>query len=375
MRRRQFLASLAALGVSAPLLAAESITTKTRLGAAWRGPQPGDPYYAGMLVADWANRRLSIRYALRLPTRPHGLVAEPDGGLLVCGVRPGGWLLRCDGEGKLRQQVALGQEGEARLNGHAVYRADAALIYTTETDGRSGQGLIGVREAASLKKIAEWPSGGLEPHQLLLDDAGRLMVANGGIPRTAEDKKYDLSRMDSSLVCMDGETGAIREKWTLPDRRLSLRHLAWAAHGEGGNGRRLGVAMQAEHDDPASRAGAPSLAVLEGGRLLMVGEPPTGGGGYAGDIAPVWAGGFAVSNNQAGLALGWRPASPGQIQPLVQMEETYALAPWADGPSPGGLLVATAPGLIRWHPTEKPLFLAWPQPMALDNHWVSFPAA
>ena len=31
---------------------------------------------------------------------------------------------------------------------------------------------------------------------------------------------------------------------------------------------------------------------------------------------------------------------------------------------------ATALGLGRWHPRAPPMLLPWPQPMALDNHWV-----
>ena len=30
----------------------------------------------------------------------------------------------------------------------------------------------------------------------------------------------------------------------------------------------------------------------------------------------------------------------------------------------------SALGLVRWHPSAKPLLIPWPQPMAMDNHWV-----
>jgi hypothetical protein len=32
--------------------------------------------------------------------------------------------------------------------------------------------------------------------------------------------------------------------------------------------------------------------------------------------------------------------------------------------------MACGAGLARWHPTEGAAMLRWPQPMALDNHWV-----
>ena len=94
------------------------------------------------------------------------------------------------------------------------------------------------------------------------------------------------------------------------------------------------------------------------------------GHGYAGDITPAYNGGFAVSSNKAGLAQLWHPSMPDQLTAIVQLQEAYALTAWA-GPQPGGgVLVATAPGLVRWHPSAKPAFVPWPEPMALDNHWV-----
>ena len=241
------------------------------------------------------------------------------------------------------------------------------VLYTTETDGKIGTGRIGVRDRRTLKKLDEWASHGREPHQLLLDEDGHLMVANGGIPRTAADKKYDLHLMDSSLVRLDGKNGSLRRQWTLDDPRLSLRHLAWSRSPATGK-TTLGIAMQAEHEEAAKRAAAPILAVLDGD-TLSVPTRSNDGVGYAGDITAALSGGFALSSNQAGLAQLWQPAAPDRLTPIVELQEAYALTSW-DGPNPGGgVLVATALGLVRWHPTAKPLLLPWPQKMALDNHW------
>ncbi len=57
------------------------------------------------------------------------------------------------------------------------------------------------------------------------------------------------------------------------------------------------------------------------------------------------------------------------MPPLVRMTEAYALTSWRGAGSSGGVLVATALGLVRSHPLLKPVALPWPQPMALDNHW------
>ena len=117
------------------------------------------------------------------------------------------------------------------------------------------------------------------------------------------------------------------------------------------------------------RAAAPILAVLDGDELLIP-TRSTAGAGYAGDIAAAGDGGFALSSNAVGVAELWQPKRPDKLTPIVEMPEAYALSSWG-GPKPGGgVLVASALGLVRWHPTAKPMLLSWPEKMALDNHWV-----
>ena len=183
------------------------------IGAAWRGARDNDPNFAGTLVADWEARTLRFGYTVPLPSRPHGLMAEADGGLLVCCARPGTWMLRCDGQGKLMQHIDVQGEGECRLGGHVIASANGEQLYTTETDFSTGKGKIGVRDRRSLRKIAEWDTHGLDPHQLLLDAQGHLFVANGGIPRTPSDRKFDIHRMDASLVHIDSTNGRLLGKW------------------------------------------------------------------------------------------------------------------------------------------------------------------
>ncbi|HEY0954606.1 MAG TPA: DUF1513 domain-containing protein [Roseateles sp.] len=364
--RRGFLCTLAALGL-APHARADTGTATTLIGACWRGPKAGDTHHAGVLAADWERGTLSIRYQVPLPGRPHGLVAEAGGGLLVNGLRPGAWLLRCDGAGQVTQRLDVEKESATvRLSGHVAMGAD--VLYTTEIDYRNHQGRIGVRDRATLNKLDEWASGGIEPHQALLDEAGHLLVANGGVRRTWSDQKIDLARMDSSLARLDGRTGRTLGLWKLSDARLSQRHIAWSRPPQGGRPW-LGIAMQAEHSDPVARATAPILAVFDG-ENLSIPTRDNDGHGYAGDISAAYNGGFALSSNKAGVAKLWHPGEPDKLSAIVEMEESYALADWP-GPQPGGgVLVATAFGLVRWHIATKGTFLRWPQPMALDNHWV-----
>ncbi|WP_412479416.1 DUF1513 domain-containing protein [Azonexus sp. IMCC34839] len=370
MQRREFLKLTAVCGMLAHagrgIAGSAEDPQRALIAAAWRGPNPTDTYHAGVLVADWARKKLEIAYSVPLPTRPHGLTPEADGSLLVVGVRPGTWLMRIAPDGQVASQLTMENEASVLLNGHVAIGQGGDVVYTTETDFSSGHGKIGVRDRVTFKKLDEWESGGKEPHQLLIDDRGRLVVANGGIARTRTDQKYDLARMDSSLTRLDERSGKILQQWTAGDSRLSLRHLAWSEAPDGT--RRLGIAMQAEHDSAEQRRMAPILAVLEGDELRIPSRSGEGVG-YAGDLAAAYNGGFVLSSNQVGRALLWHPGAPEKLVPVVELPESYAMAEW-HGPKPGGgVLVSTALGMVRWHPTAKPIFLAWPKPMALDNHW------
>lgn len=370
IHRRQFMLAIAA-GVAAGSLPGRVLATQNprqaTLAAAWRGPEKNAPYFAGTLVADWDARKLGIGFSVPLPARPHGLLPESNGSLLVVAARPGTWLLRCDDKGDVMHRMMLDEQEPIRLNGHAIAAANGEVLLTTETDHRNGRGRIGVRDRNTFKKLDEWDTHGIDPHQLLLDHAGQVIVANGGVPRTLADKKHQLHRMDASIVRLDATNGKLLRQWRLDDSRLSLRHLAWS-HTPVDDKAYLGIAIQAEHERPDERAEAPILAVLDGDRLFV----PTranDGIGYAGDIAAAYNGGFVLSSNQAGLAQLWHPTRSDKLTPVVKIEEAYALASWAGPGKGGGVLVATAAGLARSHPSAKPELLPWPQPMALDNHW------
>ena len=369
-RRRTLQAMAAALAATTLPTQARAAANATRavIGAAWRGPRASDPNFAGTLVADWAARTLSFGYTVPLPSRPHGLMAEADGGLLVCSARPGTWMLRCDGQGKVVTRIDVQGEGECRLGGHVIASADGEQLYTTETDFSTGKGKIGVRERRSLRKIAEWDTHGLDPHQLLLDAHGHLFVANGGIPRTPSDRKFDIHRMDASLVHVDTSNGSLLGKWKVDDARLSLRHMAWSRPPQDPDAL-LGIAMQAEHDLEAERRLAPILAVFDGKRLSIPTQE-NDGIGYAGDIAPALHDGFALSSHQADVANLWHPGLPERMRPIIELKAPYALSGWHGAQDGGGIVVATAYGLGSWHPSTPPNLLPWPEAMALDNHWI-----
>lgn len=348
--RRRWLAWMAAsalvpLGPSARAEAASA----SRFVAAWEAE-------AGHRVGVLARtpQGLAAQSALEVPTRAHGLWVERGGTLLAAARRPGDWLVRWRPDGQALAWCWI--EAGRAFNGHVIASADGRTLYTAETDLETAEGLIGVRDAASLEKTDEWPTHGMDPHELLADTDGSLVVANGGIPTLPETGrvKVHLDRMDASLVRLDGSDGTLRGQWRLADRRLSLRHMAWGARGQ------LGIALQAEHDRAEDKAAAPLLALFDG-RALRTVEAGHALAGYGGAIA---FGGdrFAVSCPRANGVAMWR--ADGRWDGFTPLSEACALAPAQGGVWAGGreqaLPMAGAGG-------EAAVVAA----LRLDNHWAA----
>jgi len=317
-------------------------------------------YHAGRLSVGAEGAR--VRSRIELPTRAHGLALEADGAVLVAARRPGDWLLRWRPEGGEPQWHWV--DDDRRLNGHVLPSGDGHSVWTTETDQADARGLIGLRDARTLEKTGEWATHGMDPHEMLvlparLGDipAGALVVANGGIPTQSETGRShrDLSRMDPSLVALHPTTGALLGQWRLHDPRLSVRHLAWDPVS-----RRVGIALQAEHDDEAARRDAPLLATWDGSALKA--SPPMAGAlGYGGDVCARAGGGFWLSATRANTLLGLAP--DGAIAERIALPSAGALAAQAGHAWAGGAAAVWSDGHRQ----------AWPAALQIDNHWVSPP--
>lgn len=350
MRRRDWLIRSATLLLAAPGVQARS--SAPRLAAAWDDDQ--GRHHAGWL-APRGGDTLRVQQAIELPTRAHGLWIEADGSLLVVARRPGEWLLRWRTGSAPQWQWS---EPERRLCGHVI--AAHGALFTTEADTDGGAGRVVRRDARSLEPLADWPSHGIDAHQLLLDTDGTLLVANGGVPTRPESGrlKVGLDRMDPSLVRLDAGSGALRGQWRLADPRLSIRHLARHAGGV------VGIALQAEHDDEAARFSAPLLALFDG-QALRTAAQPQALAGYAGDIVATPEG-FALAATRAGAVARW--TSDGQWAGVTPLPEACPLAMEGDELWAGGRAMA-----LRGATEVAPRALA--AAMRLDNHWALAPGS
>jgi len=363
MNRRHWLMGAASGLIGLPQ--ARAVGSPMGIAAGWKC---GAQHQVGVLRRT-ANE-LCVENVLDVPSRPHAVRLQNNGDVLAVGRRPGDWLLRWPRGGE--SVVWQWAEPDRCFNGHVLASADGLCLFTTETDLASGQSLIGVRDAASLEKTAEWPTHGVDAHDLVLDGIGALLVANGGVPAQQETGrlKLRLDAMDSSLVRLQTDTGQLMGQWRLTDRRLSLRHLAWHQHDRQGR-RCLGIALQAEHADVAARAAAPLLALFEDERLHLA-EMPLGVAlaGYGGDMA--CAGSlFAVSCPRADAVALWN--ADGRWQGLFSQKQACALMTTVDSLG-GPVLWSGGQGAVAWHPDRtEALPLAAKPAIQLDNHWSALP--
>lgn len=369
MNRRCWLMMMAACAVATqPVMGAQILASPQsreddqpiQLACTWRTPD--GTYAAGIVQCIAATGDVKIIRQLALPTRAHGVIHEPSGNLLVVARRPGEWLIRMNPNGQELQRQWI--EPDRTFNGHAWYATDGQTLCTSETDSETGQGWIGVRDVNTLEKITEWPTHGMDPHELLTDTEGHWMVANGGIPTLPETgrAKRDLPRMDASLVRLHRHTGELLDQWRLDDPRLSIRHMAWNEQGV------LGLALQAQHDDNATRLSAPILAWLDehGLRIAPPAPADVSLGGYGGDIVGIGST-WVVSSPPTHQLAYWRD---GQWGGVLSLPEACALAHhgshlWAGGKGQA-LWVDEETSRTDVHRIESPSLST----LSLDNHWI-----
>lgn len=340
--RRAFLAGLAA-------------ATLPRLGWA----DAGNPAYVAAAKESEAYLLHGLSAAgdslfrLALPGRGHAACVHPAQPLAVAFARrPGTFalILNCvTGQETARLTPPEGRQ----FNGHGVFSADGARLMTSEVVADGSAGRIGVWETQGWRRIGEWDSGGIGPHDLKRLADGRLVVANGGIATDPKDRtKLNIATMRPNLTLLSTE-GVLLDQLELPAElhQNSIRHLAlsadtvaFAMQWEGeptvavpllglwtpGTAPRLCEAAGAEaftmqgyagsiaFDDTAARV---AITSPRGGAVMVFaadGVPlATHRRADLCGIAPA-TGGFALSDGQGAL---WRLAGAG-LEPLARHDGT-----------------------------------------------------
>ena len=227
----------------------------------------GDFIAAGLL----ADGRVS--FTVPLPERGHDIVRRPVGAeAVIVERRPGNtFIVLSTATHQITRHILV--PANRHLYGHGAFSPDGARFFTVENDFASGEGVIGIHEARDgYRRLGEFRSGGIGPHQLSVSHDGRtITVANGGI-RTHPDtgrSKLNIATMEPNITFLDAASGRIIQKISL---RKGLHHLSIRHFDESGDGH-YAIGMQFEGD---RRLDVPLVALLdrrEGIRFLTAPAP------------------------------------------------------------------------------------------------------
>jgi len=106
--------------------------------------------------------------------------------------------------------------------GHGAFSRDGAVLFATENDLGTGDGLICVRDANTFAEIGFFPTFGKSPHDChLVDDGRTLVVTNGG--GLLGDESADAA---PSVTFVDARSTKLLERLTFDTPRINAGHLA-----------------------------------------------------------------------------------------------------------------------------------------------------
>ncbi len=307
------------------------------------------------------------RFSLTLPDRGHAMAFHPTKPhMVVFARRPGRFAVVIDDEAGVARHRIDAPAGR-HFYGHGVFSPDGRILFATENDVESGQGVIGLYDVGDrYRRVGDYSSHGIGPHEvILMPDGKTLAIANGGI-RTHPDlgrAKLNLDSMTPSLVFTDLASGRQLDRTGLAEKQLSIRHLAMLANG------RVAVAMQYEGPKHAK---VPLVAIHDGETLRTL-DAPDGiqhrMRHYAGSVAVDQTGELiAVSAPRGNLVTFWQGRESRYLG-AVDIEDGCGVAP-ADGPR-AFILTSGAGAVQHVHPLTGDvtgLDVAGLADTAWDNH-------
>ncbi|HWA19841.1 MAG TPA: DUF1513 domain-containing protein [Devosia sp.] len=184
--------------------------------------------YGAALVTETGRLIASID----LPDRGHDITYSPVLERAVVFARqPGTFAVVFDPSGRAAPQTLTSVEGR-HFFGHGVFSPDGRLLYATENDFDNARGVIGIYDVAGgYKRIGEFDTYGIGPHEILLMPDGKtFVIANGGI-ETHPDygrQELNLNSMEPSIAFVDAADGHLVGLLKLDAElfQLSIRHMA-----------------------------------------------------------------------------------------------------------------------------------------------------
>lgn len=232
-RRHFLIGSLVTLAAARGALAAEGISgTASAVYAS--GARLADGTYAVLVIAEDGR----ILREIPMSARGHDIATDhARRRAVIFARRPGFFALAFDVDGQ-REPEVFTPPPDRHFYGHGVFARDGRLLYATEHNVDTGDGMIGIYDATGgWQRVGEFPSCGIGPHEaILLSDGRTLAVANGGFgndPATGRES-IGVADMEPNVAFVDTATGALQARHGLPAaiNLLSLRHLAETPRGD-----------------------------------------------------------------------------------------------------------------------------------------------
>lgn len=286
-----------------------------------------------------------LLHLVPLPDRGHDVTFDPVAGQSVVFARqPGTFFVVFDHKGA-REPLTINSIAGRHFFGHGVFSPDGALLYVTENDYDNAAGMVGIYDAREgFRRLGEFPTHGVGPHELLLLADGRtLAIANGGIETHPDFGRAELNlpTMKPSLVFVDRVSGDLLESHELPStlHQLSIRHMDTDASGT--------LWFGCQHRGPATEKPLLVGRAARGKALQLLDMPEDVLGGFRNYIGSVaanpGAGTVAVSSPQ-GNVFAVIEAASGKIVSTRTMPEVCGVAPDHAGfratTGTGGILAA-----------------------------------
>lgn len=307
-----------------------------------------------------------------LPGRGHDVTLHEESGRAVAFARrPGTFAAAFDIHGRSEPTFFSAPE-DRHFYGHGAYSPDGRLLYATENDFENGRGFIGVYDTGdNYRRIAQFSSGGVGPHEVLLAPDGRtLVVANGGMETHPDYGRtiLNLPTMKPTLALIDRLTGDLVACHDLGEeaRLSSIRHMAIDGHGS------VWFGCQFQGD----KTRRPQLV----GRLKRGGEPElmaapmdvlVGFNNYVGSVMASRNGEVvATSSPRGGQVVYWN-ATTGEVLGRDKVVDGCGVAP---RPSDDFLISDGSGALLAGGPEDggKPSLIRRNARVAWDNHMVGF---
>ncbi len=323
-----------------------------------------DRYEAALFDETGRTRRL-----VPMPARGHSFAIDPPRGrAVVFGRQPGFFAIAFHLQGKSPPQSLPLAPGR-HFFGHGIYSPDGKLLCATENDYEAGQGVLGLYDASeggAYRRIGEFQTRGIGPHEVVLMPDGRtLCVANGGILTHPDYGKLALNAHDMapSIAYIDMYSGELLEQVRLPPalNRLSIRHMVLDGAGA--------VWFGCQHTGPAQEHPPLVGRHRRGEAMTMFGGPDNilrSMKNYVGSLACDASGTrIATSSPVGGCVVVWDAAS-GRCLGSTAVFDGCGVAPR----NAGGFLVSSGQGqLAGVHAGQALLPLQAPEAgLAWDNH-------